>query len=260
MFWAGLFLLFFFTNNLPLIKAQSINPQLSRLEVEMWPEYDRPEVLVIYRVELAPNTALPAQLTFQVPSYVEEMNAVAFEENGVLFEIDEASIDLRPGDDSLWLTFSTTTHRVQFEYYDPVILVKQNQERQLGFNFSAPSDIEMATFQIQEPLATEEFLLTPAPSSRFTSKDGLTYNAINIAGLASGETIDFNATYQRGTDELTVQLANRSSSQRVRVITDSEATVNNPPIIGFVLVVAGLLLLVGVGGYWWISKTVNSEQ
>src|SRR3990172_8860380 len=67
---AGLMLAFFL---LPAVlptaapaRAQAA-PSIELLEIVLWPEYDRPAVLVIYRVTLSPDTAFPTQLTPPIP-------------------------------------------------------------------------------------------------------------------------------------------------------------------------------------------------
>ncbi len=49
---------------------------LERVEVAVWPEYDRPGALVIYRIAIAPATTLPASLSFTLPAAVGVPNAV----------------------------------------------------------------------------------------------------------------------------------------------------------------------------------------
>ena len=40
------------------------------LEIDLWPEYDRPDMLVIYRITLDNSVKLPAQLTLRIPAAV----------------------------------------------------------------------------------------------------------------------------------------------------------------------------------------------
>ena len=72
----------------PTVEGQSNLPELEQLTVELWPEYDRSDVLVIYRAELSPQTALPAQLAFRLPGYIDGLHAVAVEHNGALFAVE----------------------------------------------------------------------------------------------------------------------------------------------------------------------------
>ena len=62
-----LFLLFLALTLTGVALAQPPAP-LDTLNIALWPEYDRPEVLVIYRGRVADDVPLPATLTFTLPS------------------------------------------------------------------------------------------------------------------------------------------------------------------------------------------------
>jgi hypothetical protein len=236
------------------VQAQA-TPQFENMLVELWPEYDRPEVLMIYRAELKSTTALPVQLTFRLPGYIGEMNAVAVERDGVLVDVDPEVIEQRREGDDLILTFPATSPRIQFEYYDPVILTRQNQTRQLAFQFSAPYSVEVVTFEVQEPLQAENFSLTPAPNDTFTGRDGLKYHTIQVADLAPADTFELTATYQRATTELSAQqLARNAPSQPSNISVITEPSAGESFNLGSVLIGGGVLLLLIGGGYWWLSQ------
>ena len=201
--WIVLFLMALLLLPYAVVQAQSAL-KLNNLLVEVWPEYDRPEVLVIYRGELDPTTPLPASLTFRLPGYIENMFAVAYEENNGLVDVSSDTIQLRPDGSEMLLTFTTPSLRIQFEYYDPVILTKQGQTRQLNFNFVAPYETTLTTFEVQEPFGAQNFSLTPPADSTFVGAEGLRYNNIEVTGLTPGDTFAFAATYQRSTDDLSV--------------------------------------------------------
>jgi hypothetical protein len=227
----------------PVARAQSSAISFKNLLVEIWPEYDRPEVLVIYRGELSPTTSLPAQLTFRLPGYLEAMHAVAVERDGVLVDVAPAVIELRHEGEDLLLIFSTDSPNIQFEYYDPVILSRQNQNRQLAFQFVVPYNLEIAIFEVQEPVQAEDFSLTPEAGNTFIGRDGLTYHTIQLADLTPSDTFELSATYQRDTTGLS--------------ITETPARGNLN--LGYVLIGGGVLLLLAVGGYWWWSTHRQAE-
>lgn len=96
--------------------------RLSNLVVDLWPEYDRPSVLVIYHATLAAETNLPTELTFRIPAAAGEPNAVAVRQpDGQLFSVDyETQIS---GEWEL-ITFTATLPEIQLEYYDPGLIRK----------------------------------------------------------------------------------------------------------------------------------------
>lgn len=261
--WSGWLILFLAALALlPLpAQAQTSSPQLARLMIEVWPEFDRPEALVIYRAELAPETALPAELTFRLPGQIEAMHAVAVEQDGSLLDVNPDLIELsQEGNESL-LTFPATSQNIQFEYYHPNILTKQNQTRQIKFEATVPYDIEMAILQVQEPIQSTDFSMTPAADNTFTSVDGLKYNSAELPGVTAEQTISLVASYQRQTDELSVNLMADDVEGLSGTISgppsnDSveTATAGNLPI-GHILIGAGVVLLLGTGGYWWWSNS-----
>ncbi|NJN93982.1 MAG: zinc ribbon domain-containing protein [Anaerolineales bacterium] len=233
---------------------------LKSLEVELWPEFDRPETLVIYRAELAPTVTLPVEVTFRLPATVESMFVVAVERDGVLIQVNEDAFKLERADDAMLLTFSTPVPRIQFEYYDASILTKQGAERQLNFEVVASYPTEKALFQVQEPFQAEKFTLTPPASSTFTGTDGLTYAVVEIAGLARDETFTLTATYSRPTDTLSAQnLAGPTAEHAADLPAAAESPVAQPPAnenltLGYGLIGIGVTLLLGVAVYWLWSK------
>ncbi len=42
----------------------------SSVVVDLWPEFDRPEMLVIYHLTLSPSVSLPADVTLQIPAWL----------------------------------------------------------------------------------------------------------------------------------------------------------------------------------------------
>ncbi|MBP8950216.1 MAG: hypothetical protein KBG73_15340, partial [Candidatus Promineofilum sp.] len=82
MRYLSLLLLFLFAA-LP-VAAQTEVTQLDSLTVELWPDYDRPAMLVILTGTLPASATLPAAVTIPLPAGA-EINAVArFNEVDVL--------------------------------------------------------------------------------------------------------------------------------------------------------------------------------
>jgi hypothetical protein len=243
---------------LPLIVgAQSPPIQLQQLEIELWPEFDRPETLVIYRAELAPDTPLPAQLTFQLPGYLDKLFVVAVERDGVLVEVKPEGYELKREGDAWQLTLDTPSPRVQFEYYDPQILTHQGQQRQLKFNFTAPYATQTTMFRVQQPAGATNFVTIPAAAAAFTGGDGLKYHTLEAAGLQANDSFELTASYSKTGDTLSAQSA---APGPPGPSADPAVIAPTPPIdssamLAYVLMGVGVLLLLGVAGYWaWARR------
>jgi hypothetical protein len=202
-------------------------------------------------------------LTFRLPGYLEKMHVVAVERDDGLVEVSPDAIQLRHEGDQLLLSFSTPAPKVQFEYYDPVIMKKEGQTRELNFDFIAAYETEKATFQVQEPAGAENFAMTPAASASFTGRDGLKYNSIEVAGLAANETFHLTATYTRASDELSAQLVggtNANAEHAADLAVVAEPPPNENLTLGYTLIGIGMVVLLGVAGYWWWSKQKVSTE
>lgn len=235
--------------------TQSEAPSLSNLLVELWPEYDRPETLVIYRVELDETTAVPNTLTFRLPGHIERLHAVAYEQNGELFALTQDQIGLQQEGDVSVLTFPAQSRRVQFEYYDPEILTREGQNRRLVFDFVAPYEVTNLTFDVQTPLQAENFSLTPEPTGSFTSQDGFTFYEVERAGVATGEPFELTVTYSRSTDEVSIATLTLPSEHAADIFVAQEAEPGPNFNLAYGLIGLGLLLLLLSGGsYLWTQR------
>ena len=236
-------------------QAQS-EPRIQNLLIELWPEFDRPELLVIYRVELSSDTPLPATLTFPLPGYIDAMNAVAHGTANNLLTVNQDEIEMTYRDDTLFLTFSTPSPLVQVEYYDSEIIAREGLARTFDYTFTAPYAVESAIFQVQQPAQAEGFSLNPEPSNSFTDSNRLTYNVIEQANLAAGETVSVEAAYQRPTEALTFELLTPVSEHAEDIIPVSiDPPQDNNIIIAYTLTGIGAVLILAAAGHWWWNKS-----
>src|SRR5512136_1630617 len=95
---------------------------LSELTIRLWPEYDRPQLLVIFRGTVAEGVALPAPVSFTLPANVQTLHAVAYldETAGTLVNIE--AYNFVAGTGGKVLGFATPGRQFQFEYYSDTML------------------------------------------------------------------------------------------------------------------------------------------
>ncbi len=109
------------------------------LQVEFWPEYDQPEMLVIYKIELSADTVLPATLSLRIPAAAGEPFVLFVEGFG------EPAYQRQVEGDWAVLTFTAQSSIIQLEYYDPG-LSKQGDQR--SFTYTWSGDYAVNTFQL----------------------------------------------------------------------------------------------------------------
>jgi hypothetical protein len=255
--WGVLLTLF-----LPFTVYAQTTPEIQTLSVEVWPEFDRPETLIIYRVALNPNTSLPAEVTFQLPGHIENMHAIAVEQNNGLVDVPADSIEMRRDGDDLFLSFTTPSPNIQFEYYDPTILNIDGDARELAYVFAAPYNVETAVVQVQQPAQATDFKIAPAASNSYVGRDGLNYHNIEQSNLASGETVEITVDYNRPTDQLSIEQISLNApvpAQADPVVPTTTPTSTQQINWGYVMIGSGVVLLLAVGGYWWWSQHQNNQ-
>jgi hypothetical protein len=230
---------------------------LSNLTIAMWPEFDQPSVLVIYRGTIPEDVTLPAPLSFKLPSSIEAVHAVAYmdQEQGNLVNIPQ--YDFSAGADGKVLSFSTPSRSFQFEYYSSDMLSLNDNTRNISFSFTPSADIDTLVFELQQPVGAENFNSQPSPSSTQVRQDGLTYDLYDLGSASANETYSLTASYARTSDQLSAQMLPSASvptsAEQKPVEVDGGGLADN---LGLILIGFGVVLLFGALGYWYLSQRV----
>ncbi|MFQ5410481.1 MAG: hypothetical protein ACE5FI_18895, partial [Anaerolineales bacterium] len=235
------------------VQAQSAS-ELESLTVELWPEYDQPAMLVIYRGQLAAHVALPAQLAFRLPIGVPAPNAVAYFDAGSQ-SLRDASYTLEAGNDGATVVFTVPTATFQFEYYD-FSLDRSQPER--AFSFQWPGDFSVANlvFKVQQPAGVTDFTLTPAATSAAVGGDSLAYHTVAVGNAVQGEVFQLDIAYVKTDDRFAVGLDTEPpvESPATFVAGDGKSAGLAFAIIG------GVLLLGGAFMYWQFRPTSPDKR
>lgn len=221
-------------------------PVLSALGIDLWPEYDRPGVLVIYRATIAPGVPRPTRLVFRIPASAGVPNAVAEKlADGRLMTLPyERAVD----GETARITLTTSQPEVQVEYYDSI--ARSETRRQFAFIWRGDLDVQDFSISVQQPRDARNFATVPAATRVAPSSDGLTYHALERSGVTAGEPINIQVSYERsserlGADNLVPPAALAATRPSASAASSSHRTV---PIVLAVLflctaaVTAGLVL------------------
>ena len=88
---------------------------LSAVRVSLWPEFDRPAMLVIYKISLPPQTMLPVEMSLRIPGNAVPNAVAARHPDGSLLNLNYSQ---EGSGEWSRLVFQATTPEVQVEYYD----------------------------------------------------------------------------------------------------------------------------------------------
>jgi hypothetical protein len=231
------------------------NPTLSQFEVALWPEYDQPSTLVIYRGGLSPEVPLPATVSLPIPESAGEPNAVA-----VLGDDDRLYLvehERRVEGHWAWITFEYDGSAFQLEYYDDLVFDGDSR----SYTFTWPGSVETGafTYELQEPIGASLIEVTPAGVAQAES-DGLVYIRSDLGPQQPGSPLTISFQYEKKDTELTAD-AVTSAPTIDRPSTTQGGTPDLRSQLPFILGGFGLLLVtVGVFLYLRMQRQERASR
>jgi hypothetical protein len=224
--------------------AQAQAPTLSNLGISLWPEFDEPEMLVIYRGRFEADTPLPVPVEIRIPAAVGSPSAVAFvAEDGGQYNQEHT---IRLEDDWLVVAFELGVPAFQVEYYAP--LNDEAGRREYEFAFVADYPIEVFSLDVQEPPTAEEFVLAPAADAVTLEDDGLLYHRVQIDSVEQGDSIDWTVSYRKTDNVLTI--AGFTSPQPSAEAPAPGVQVADQSMVWVFLIAFFCLVAVGAAAFW----------
>jgi hypothetical protein len=230
-------------------------PSLGSLEVSVWPEFDRPEVLGIYRGVFAPETPLPVPVEIRIPASVGQPSAVAYVGEGN--ERFNQQYTTRQEGDLLVVAFQLATLGWQLEYYD-TLPVDSGGRREYSYSYMADYPVESLTLGFQEPPTARAFALDPPADSVDVAADGLTYHSVEAGSVAQGETRSWVFSYEKADSALTV--TSLAQQQPSAPAASPAATGGDNSTVLLFLVAFVALVAVGATAFWLGRRTQPLEE
>jgi hypothetical protein len=227
--------------SLPGYAQQNIS--FDSLQIDLWPEYDRPEMLVVYRFQISPNVQLPVNLNIRIPLAAGEPNAVAEYSGGNLLNVDYIS---QIQGEWIMLQFTATQPEVQIEYYDPSIQVA-GIDHTYVYRWPGDYDVTKVVMLVQQPIGAESMQILP-PLNTFTpGENGIFYYSGEIGSFEVGETFERRIEFEKDSESLTIEFL-EFDSPPINEDTSGRVTLVN--IIPWGIGLLGVIVIVG-GVYWY---------
>jgi len=230
-----------------------------RFTVALWPEYDRPAVLVTYRVQLSPEVTLPARIDLPIPADVGTPHAVAKRgADGTLF-LAPATREVR----GEWAVMQVTTDRpqLQLEYYAPIST--SDDERRFTFRWPGGLEIADLAYEVLPPVSASNVTVTPQPTGQTLTQLGVTLYTAKLGARTAGQQETISITYANPDGRLSAAPAPPTVSPPALVSSMDERPVTEPsregppdrektsPGLVFAVVLGiGSLALIG----FWIAR------
>jgi hypothetical protein len=228
---------------------------LEALNVALWPEYDRSEMLVIYKLLWSSTVTLPAEVSLRIPAGA-ELNALA--ERAVDGGLYNVAPEREVHGEWAVITFLATMPEAQIEYYDPGLQI-DGAVRQYTYQWPGDYAVDTLSFQVQQPAGAIDFSIEPGLGDSIQGSDTLLYYGAEVGTVPAGEPFFLDINYEKSSDALSVELVELIQVQPAEPIdldtpgrvslTDSLSNWLVPVLLGSL----GLALIAGSGFWFWRS-------
>lgn len=251
-------LLFLF---IPLAVRAQESVDFSMMEIRLWPEYDRPEMLVIYNIQLSPDVKLPADVTIRIPATAGEPHAVASAQpDGALIYVP--GYDLVPAGDWSEISFTTTSPNVRIEYYDTA-LEKDASARHYQYYWPGDHDVGQMIVSVKQPVDATDMRISPSLGKSEQGEDGLIQYSSDIGSLQRGQDFKITIDYQKETDKLSIAILKVEPSDMIQTTVPSNFSLKSIlarfsglqfSVSIIILGLLGIALLVSGGFLIWKNR------
>jgi hypothetical protein len=226
--------------------AVTAQTSLASLEIQLWPEFDKPSVLVLITGELAADTPLPATVTLQIPA---EPFAVAERApDSSLFNAEYVTASVG-SEVAVTLTLQQPVFRL--EYYDATLNFS-GEARQYNFQWLAPVAANTASIRVQTPAQATGMQVQPSFGAASLGEYGLNYYTAQLGAISVGQALTAQVSYSKSGSALTVDEINVAQPEAApaSVITPTAAQDYTLWIVsGIILASVGL-----IAGAVWFSR------
>jgi hypothetical protein len=232
------------------------NPHLASMQIEIWPEFDRPAALVILRGALAADAKLPADVRLRIAASSGGPSAMAYSAaaGGNLLNLQ---YERKDAGDFITLSFKVPERFFHVEFYDPLPTGKS--ERSYTYVWPGDFAVDRLSVVVQEPAAASNFSVQPNLDATASGQDGLRYRSGELGVHQAGKRLPIKVSYAkpdaRTSTDILGQKAPEPAPTPAPVAGSSDEVTK-----GVLVFILALSLLIGIGTalIWWRGRANTS--
>jgi hypothetical protein len=177
---------------LPASGAAEVGLSLKSMRISIWPEYDDPRILVLYEGEFADGAVFPQDVKFPAPAgaSIGQVCALTKPANEHLCQLYETS----PEGDGIVISYNLPIPTFFLEYYYDGL--QGQPDRTFSYQYLSPYPIERLSIEVQQPLRSSDFSLSPAYVSS-ASSGGFKYYQYTFNNVEAGQAIRIDGSYTK---------------------------------------------------------------
>lgn len=231
-------------------------PRLASMQIEIWPEYDRPAALVILRGEIATGVALPAAVSLRIAAASGGPAAVAYsaESSGNLLNL---KYERKDADDFITLNFDAPQRFFHIEFYEPLVTTVPGRNYTYVWMGDLASD--RMNVILQEPATASDLSVQPGLETTTVGQNGLRYRSAELGPFPMGKRLEVKVRYTKTDLRTSTQILNPKTPDTLPVPV--EGPTKKDLALWLVAVVAVLVVGALVASTWWYRrKSASAPQ
>ena len=222
--------------------------KISGVQVQLWPEYDQPSMLVIYDLTVPDTAPFPLSLSVRFPGSANLVAVASQAADGSLLNTAYRG----PTTDGDWQAISVQIQMAgvyHIEYYAP--LPRDGNVRH--YSYLWPGDYAVDDFVISVRLPTDATNVSSEPPMQSSQgSDGTPYLRKDFGSLGAQQQLPLELTYTKTSETLTTSPQNLEPSKALSASTPGRVVLGN--YLPYVVGVLGFALIIGGGVYFWQSS------
>ena len=186
--------------------AQEKNISISKLAISLWPEYDKIQVLVIYRGSVSGDVQLPAEIQFNILPGTKNPHVASVTNTGAhIHDPFEIKVD----DKGTYVSFVLKERDFHIEYYFNPFTPGVN-DKAFSYSYKSYYQVSNFSYEVQQPVGAFDFKTSPISFQEFTDEKGITHSQVSAGSLAAGETKIVSVSYYKSGSETSLQKIEKS--------------------------------------------------
>ena len=227
--------------------------RLTSLKISLWPEFDKPTVLVILDGVLADPSNLPRQISVLIPANA-QLTVATWANPDSSFAPEQPAQQTKQDDGYTRVTFTLAQPTFRVEYYHD--LLRGAPDKTLDFAFKSIGAIDAVSLEIQQPLKATNFTVTPTTPNTRTDTDGFKYFSYVFSNIAAGQTITAQAKYTKTDPNPSVQ----SAPQPTPALVPIAAPTTNDSNTLFLLIALVALGVTAILGFFLLQQRARDRR
>lgn len=187
------------SNNVALAQENSID--ISTMKISLWSEYDKPNVLVMYKGKVSSNVKLPVTIKFSIIPGIEPHVASVTPTNEHIHD----PFDIMNEEGDTYVSFLLKEREFAIEYYYKAF-PPLGSNKSFIYNYKSHYPIKSFSYEIQQPISATNFITQPSSIRTFSDNKGILNHLVLTGGVAAGEIKTVSVSYFKSSKKTSLQL------------------------------------------------------